>query len=262
MKQEMQQVFDMNEPKFQMLFGQRIPQRGKRALTFVEQTPTLHLLKRTVAPPFLGMTLGGTVGGMVGLIGGPKGAAVGMGSGAGVGLLAGTAYAGYKTRRAYRNWLRQYRSDEVLPELLQLLHDQPELEEYKCTLTHNLMHYPFIDPWGHSYEKVAIERWVREHGTSPLAKQPMKVSELRPNYGLMGRQAKAYRALLEQETNKLHLTSIQKEGVAALLSDLDTQIIHCFHAENHLLLELLRKGKISRRTYVSHLSLIVDSLDP
>lgn len=227
----------------------------------MKQAPKGKIINRSLYSQFVGMTIGGTVGGVIGLIGGPKGAAVGAGSGVGMGFIAGTARAGYQTRKEYKSWKKQYCSDEIFIEFLDLFESHPNLSEYKCPITKELMHYPFVDPWGFSYEKEAIQKWVKEKKSSPISKFPLKKSDLRPNYFLMGKQAKVYRDLLAEATSEIYLSPIQAQGIGSLLKDLDQQIKTCFSAENGILLELLETGFISRKAFIKQLTILAEYLD-
>jgi hypothetical protein len=39
---------------------------------------------------------------------------------------------------------------------------------FLCSITHQLMTDPVTDPDGNSYERSAIENWLKEHSTSPI----------------------------------------------------------------------------------------------
>jgi len=261
--QDFYKTINDNDAKMRALYGRDFSQKSRRVITFIDATPTASLIKKTLVPPLVGMTVGGAIGGIIGMIGGPKGAAIGMGGGvgSGVGLLASGAYAGYKARKEYKKWLRQYRCDELLPEFATLFDTHPMLQGFRCPLTTELMHYPFMDPWGHSYEKKAIEAWIHKHKTSPVTKRPLAASELCPNYTMMGELAKLYREILEKQPRQVRLTQIQQEEISILLKDLEDQMNLCFYAENKLLLEMLKSGKITRRVYVGQLRIITDVLD-
>lgn len=71
---------------------------------------------------------------------------------------------------------------------------RPLPDAYYCPITLGLIHMPVIDPEGYSYEKVAIENWIRCNGASPVTRQPMAIEELYPNRTLA--------ALMEEETGK------------------------------------------------------------
>ena len=59
----------------------------------------------------------------------------------------------------------------------QRLGDFPE--SFYCPITCDLMVDPVIGEDGHSYERAAIEQWLRGHRTSPVTRMPLR--DLRPN---------------------------------------------------------------------------------
>jgi hypothetical protein len=69
-------------------------------------------------------------------------------------------------------------SQQLLP------YHRPLPEGFYCPITLSLMHVPVIDPEGYSYEKVAIENWIRCNGASPVTRRAMTVDELYPNHTL------------------------------------------------------------------------------
>ena len=57
-------------------------------------------------------------------------------------------------------------------------------DTFYCPITKRIMHYPVMDPEGHSYERTAIIRWLRDHHTSPITRHPLEESELTTNFAL------------------------------------------------------------------------------
>ncbi|CAF2924759.1 unnamed protein product [Rotaria sp. Silwood2] len=55
---------------------------------------------------------------------------------------------------------------------------------FLCPITHELMTDPVIDPDGNSYERSAIEDWLRQHSTSPITRTTLHLNDLRPNRAL------------------------------------------------------------------------------
>jgi U-box domain/von Willebrand factor type A domain len=53
-----------------------------------------------------------------------------------------------------------------------------------CPITHELMVDPVIDSDGNSYEKHAIEDWIRRSGTSPITRTALSIDDLHPNRAL------------------------------------------------------------------------------
>lgn len=57
-------------------------------------------------------------------------------------------------------------------------------EEYICPITKEIMNDPVMGPDGHSYELLAIEEWLRDHGVSPMTREPMTADQLVKNHAL------------------------------------------------------------------------------
>lgn len=53
--------------------------------------------------------------------------------------------------------------------------------ELNCPITLETFRDPVIAKDGHVYERAAITRWIVEHGTSPITRQPLQVEELQPD---------------------------------------------------------------------------------
>ena len=62
--------------------------------------------------------------------------------------------------------------------------DEQEREEYLCPITQVLMTDPVISCDGHTYEKMAIENWLRNHNTSPMTNARLQTKQLFPNHSL------------------------------------------------------------------------------
>ena len=57
-------------------------------------------------------------------------------------------------------------------------------ESFFCPVTYELMRDPVTACDGHSYERVAIEQWLRTHDTSPKTGAQLRSRELLPNHSL------------------------------------------------------------------------------
>ena len=53
-----------------------------------------------------------------------------------------------------------------------------EIDDLICPITLRIFRNPVLAADGHVYERSAIVRWIMEHGTSPLTRQPLNVNEL------------------------------------------------------------------------------------
>merc|ERR1711963_619454 len=60
----------------------------------------------------------------------------------------------------------------------------PEPEEFICPITQEMMDNPVSDNEGISYERTAIEEWLKIKNESPLTNKPLLHSDLRPNIAL------------------------------------------------------------------------------
>lgn len=52
---------------------------------------------------------------------------------------------------------------------------------FVCPITAEIMVDPVIDRDGNTYERTAIEEWLKRHGTSPITRRPLNFSDLTPN---------------------------------------------------------------------------------
>jgi hypothetical protein len=57
-------------------------------------------------------------------------------------------------------------------------------EEYLCPITLSLMTDPVIGSDGRTYERSAIQQWLRSNPHSPLTREPMSLTSLKTNYAL------------------------------------------------------------------------------
>ena len=57
-------------------------------------------------------------------------------------------------------------------------------DEFICPISMQLMRDPVITPNGTSYERSAIEKWIREKGTDPITRNRITLSQLIPNLAL------------------------------------------------------------------------------
>ncbi len=57
-------------------------------------------------------------------------------------------------------------------------------DEFLCPITLTLMSDPVIGSDGYTYERAAITQWLRTNPHSPMTRQPLAVSSLKPNYAL------------------------------------------------------------------------------
>ena len=56
-------------------------------------------------------------------------------------------------------------------------------DEFLCPITYELMREPYVGSDGHTYERIAIEKWLRTKHTSPRSGEEM-TTHLIPNHNL------------------------------------------------------------------------------
>jgi hypothetical protein len=57
-------------------------------------------------------------------------------------------------------------------------------DELLCCITNETMKDPVITPYGHCFEKSAIEEWLGKNNTCPITSKPLEISQLFPCYAL------------------------------------------------------------------------------
>jgi len=60
-----------------------------------------------------------------------------------------------------------------------------EKEKFLCPITGELMKEPVVDALGNTYDKAAIEKWLKNHDTSPMTNKQLPDKKLIPNKQLM-----------------------------------------------------------------------------
>jgi len=55
---------------------------------------------------------------------------------------------------------------------------------FLCPITHEMMRNPVNTPYGQTYERTAIEEWIRTNHNCPFTRQSLRVQDLSPNLAL------------------------------------------------------------------------------
>jgi len=78
----------------------------------------------------------------------------------------------------------------------------PEIgnDELICPITLEVIDDPVITKDGHVYERAAITKWISEHGTSPLTREPLRIEELQSNDHLRRLVAERYNPTVSYST--------------------------------------------------------------
>jgi U-box domain len=56
--------------------------------------------------------------------------------------------------------------------------------EFTCPITLELMIWPTVSKYGHTFEKHAILAWLKRGSSCPLSRQQLSAADLQPNYSL------------------------------------------------------------------------------
>ena len=59
-----------------------------------------------------------------------------------------------------------------------------DIDTLTCPITMEPIEEPASTLYGHLFEMSAIRQWVRQTGTCPLTKKPLREDQLYPQYGL------------------------------------------------------------------------------
>lgn len=87
-------------------------------------------------------------------------------------------------------------ADRVAKRRDELLLSAAARDSLTCPITHQLMEEPVTCVDGHTYERGAIERWLRDHNTSPKTGLPLARRDLVPNFALRA-AVEQYRTAIE-----------------------------------------------------------------
>ena len=80
--------------------------------------------------------------------------------------------------------VRQNLSQMLQVDISDSVHHDPLPDAYFCPITFSLIHEPCIDREGNTFERVALENWIRCNGTSPITRTPLSVDDLYPNLAI------------------------------------------------------------------------------
>lgn len=76
-------------------------------------------------------------------------------------------------------------------------------EEFMCPITNQVMRVPYFMPDGYTYEKEAIEQWLKTKEESPFTREPMKIENGKINYNLLNMIDKFRQSLRPQKEKSI-----------------------------------------------------------
>lgn len=125
-----------------------------------------------------------------------------------------------------------------------LILDADAPPEYLCPITMSIMKDPVLLPDGQTYERSAIERALQSNPVSPLTRQPMDISQAKPNYALKSLIEKYIKERMPEVTNNQSTTDIQQLSAKIPVIQLDSIEIDSFtgsFSDNSLLVSIKSK---------------------
>ena len=76
----------------------------------------------------------------------------------------------------------------IIAEVTAIEEANPLPDALHCPITFHLIHVPVIDSEGNTYERVAIESWLRANGNqscSPMTRNSLQIDDLYPNWNVL-----------------------------------------------------------------------------
>ncbi len=58
------------------------------------------------------------------------------------------------------------------------------MKHFICPITNELMKDPVVTPSMHRFERKAIEHWIRNNGTCPITRQPLRIDQLKSDFAI------------------------------------------------------------------------------
>ena len=98
-------------------------------------------------------------------------------------------------------------------------------EAFLCPITQDCLIDPVFATDGHTYERSAIDRWLRSHNTSPTTNEPLESAALLPNHAMKSQIAawresqkgqQGQQRQLKALMSKVHFGSTSDEVAEAL----------------------------------------------
>ncbi|CAF0925132.1 unnamed protein product [Adineta steineri] len=78
------------------------------------------------------------------------------------------------------------------------------LDSLKCPITYEFFRDPVIGSDGHTYERENIVAWIKQHGSSPITREPMDLNSLRSNY-IVKKMVEEFLSLSSQKQYRFRL---------------------------------------------------------
>ncbi len=109
-------------------------------------------------------------------------------------------------------------------------------QDFYCPITGDLLVDPVVDPEGHSYERESIIKWLKTKNVSPMTRNPLVISDLKPNLNLKN-GIEAIRDQLNENQLKIQsrIFEVENKEFSEKLKDITTNTMF---KDNKLLLTI------------------------
>jgi len=217
---------------------------------YYESQTTYEWFKYSVLPYLVPSFLGASGGAIIG--GPPLGIA-----GGGAGLLLGHYYSCSKNYEEYSKWLKLYNETEVIKEFKSLNEDKQILENFICPISFELIVNPVKCPSGRYYDKKSLQQ-VADTNPEGIINCPFRngtftMAQVRDAPEFFSELKAKITSELVKELNT-DLSPKVKEGLQALVADLQKQIIDYVSRESDIFVDQLRKRQITLQEYTKKMN--------
>lgn len=205
----------------------------------------------------IGAALGAVAGGILGAINSASilsapGAVVGGKAGAVAGLGVGIVLAPYivtiyvRQSDHYIQWKTKALQEKVYPLFQEFLKNDATFLDLLCPITKDLPLIPVRTPYGHVFEKAAIETWIETNPTCPLTRYKLHINDLVYAQDHVNNIVRRACALMrERQNNAPHIV----EGLQAIVHTNTANSVEVLKAETAQFAENASKNKLSADQY-------------
>ncbi len=220
----------------------------------------------TIAIIYASTTVGCVTGALIGsCVAGPPGTVIGGGVGIGVGFVVGSMISTQMVRVEYIKWKREHRKDDFLKELLRFHKDSPELEDFICPLSLDIMEDPVISIYNRTYSRKFIVQWINDtkmsENNDPMRNGRLDIKDISTDYAMIGRMAKTYQKLINDDSKLIGLSKEAQKGMKALCIDMQREVNNSFEHANLQAQKKYNMGILTRVQYAQLILKIAQDLE-
>jgi hypothetical protein len=108
-------------------------------------------------------------------------------------------------------------------------------DELICPITLELFRDPVRATDGHVYERQAITKWILEHGTSPLTRQPLQINDLQTDEHLtnLARQRRNSTVSYNSQNQRITLPPLRRIPRRIVPADIQNPVRRNYSSNKH-----------------------------